>query len=263
MGKIIPIETIITPELISLKKFNPRIPVGTKWEFEHFRKGKLIDQWEQGNVNTDEGLNAFLDIMFHNDTQIATWYLCTFETDVTPLVSHTYAVPGYTECTAIDEVTRPAFNEAAASAKVLTNSANKATLTYNATKTIYGAALVGGETAVTGPIASFADYGATVAGTVLATDAAHGCSSTDVVEITDTTNYNGTYVITVVDVDTFYFTATWVASETGNWTNKSSQKKGDVAGGGCLFCASKFGTSKSVASTDVLIVTCTITLADV
>lgn len=189
MNKIIPIKTIITPELIGQAGFNPKIPVGTLWQFEHFRKGKLIDQWEQGNVTTDEGLNAFLDIMFHADTQITTWYMCTFEDDYTPLISNTYAVPGFTECTAITEGTRPAFGEAAASAKVLTNNASKATFTYNATKTIYGAALVGGGTDPT--------------------------------------------------------------------------VKGDVAGGGVLFASSAFDTSKSVVSTDIILVTCTITLADV
>jgi len=189
MGRIIPIKTILTPELIAQSQLNPRIPIGTLWEFEHFRKGELIDQWQQGNVNTNEGLDAFLDIMFHASTQIATWYMCTFENDYTPLVTNTYAVPGYTECTAITEGTRPAFNEAAASSRVTTNSANKATFTYNATKTIYGAALVGGGTGPT--------------------------------------------------------------------------EKGNTAGGGTLFCSSKFGTPKSVVTTDVLLVTCTITLADV
>lgn len=189
MNKIIPIRTVFTPELIAQCQLNPRIPIGTLWEFELLRKGKLIDQWEEGNVTTNEGLDAFNDIMFHGSTQIMTWYLCTFETDVTPLVTHTYAVPEYTECTAITEGTRPAFNEAASSSKVTTNSANKATFTYNATKTIYGAALVGGGTHPT--------------------------------------------------------------------------EKGNTAGGGTLFCASKFGTSKSVVNTDVLLITCTITLADV
>lgn len=189
MGKIIPIKTIITPELITQGQINPRIPVGTLWEFEHFRKGKLIDQWQQGNVTTDEGLDAFLDIMFHGSTQITTWYMCTFEDDYTPLITNTYAVPGYTECEAIGEATRPAFVEAAASSKVMTNSASKATFTYNATKDIYGAALVGGGT----------------------------------------------------DGDT----------------------KGDAAGGGTLFASSAFDTSKSVVNTDVLLITCTITLADV
>lgn len=189
MGKIMPIKTIITPELISQQLLAPRIPIGTLWEFEHYRKNKLIDKWEQGNITTNEGLDGFLDIMFHGSTQVTTWYLAVFETDYTPLVTNTYAVPGYTECTAYGEGTRPAFNEAAASSKVTTNSANKATFTFNATKTIYGSSLVGGGTDPT--------------------------------------------------------------------------VKGNTAGGGTLFCSSKFGTSKSVVDTDVLLVTCTITLADV
>lgn len=189
MNRIIPIETNFSPILQKSDLLNLKIPIGTLWEFEHFRKGKLIDQWEQGNVNTNEGLNAFLDIMFHGATQIATWYMAVFEDDYTPLVTNTYAVPGYTECIAYAPATRPEFVEAAASGKVLTNSANKASFTFNATKTIYGASLVGGGSAAT--------------------------------------------------------------------------TKADTAGGGTLFASSKFGTSKSVVDTDVLLVSCTITLADV
>ena len=189
MNKIIPIKTNFSPILQKNASLNPRIPIGTLWEFEHYRQGKLIDQWKQGNVTTDEGLNALLDIMFHDATKIATWYLAVFEDNYTPLVSNTYATPGYTECTAYTEAARVAFVEAAASSKVITNSANKATFTFNATKTIYGASLVGGGSAPT----------------------------------------NNT----------------------------------DTAGGGTLFASSAFATSKSVVATDILLVSCTITLADV
>jgi len=73
--------------------------------------------------------------------------LGTFERwDTTPDGATTYAVPVYTPNTTYDEATRPAYNEAAASSKSITNSANKAVFTMNATKTIYGAALVGGGT---------------------------------------------------------------------------------------------------------------------
>jgi len=37
-------------------------------------------------------------------------------------------------------------------------------------------------------------------------------------EITGTVSYNGSKSITVIDVDNFYFTATWVATETGWWS---------------------------------------------
>jgi hypothetical protein len=84
--------------------------------------------------------------MFHGATQITTWYFVLFEADYTPLVTDTYAVPGYTETTAYDEATRPAFVEAESTAQSLDNSANKATFTFNTIKTIYGGALVGGGT---------------------------------------------------------------------------------------------------------------------
>lgn len=159
------------------------------WEWKHYRKDKLIDEWKEHNICTDEGLNALLDIMFHSATQLTTWYVLIFETDTTPVAGTTYAVPVWTECTAYDEATRPEFVEAAASGKSLTNSANKASFTINATKTIYGAALVAGGT--------------------------------------------------------------------------GAPTKGDAAGGGTLYCASKFAVSKPVVSADVLNVTVTLTSADV
>lgn len=72
---------------------------------------------------------------------------------------------------------------------------------------------------LTGTIASVANYGGTVAGTVLATDAAHGLATGDVITVTTTggTDYSGTHTITRVSADTFYFTATWVATGTGTW----------------------------------------------
>jgi hypothetical protein len=67
-------------------------------------------------------------------------------------------------------------------------------------------------------ISAFADYSGTVAGTVQATSTAHGRSTGDSVIISGTTNYNATKTITVIDVDNFYFTATWVSTQTGWWT---------------------------------------------
>jgi len=65
-----------------------------------------------------------------------------FEDDHTPASGDTYAIPGYTESTAYDEGTREEYVEAASSSQSVTNSASKAEFTMNATKTIYGAALV-------------------------------------------------------------------------------------------------------------------------
>ena len=126
-----------------------RASVKTRWSWQHIRNGKIIDEWTDRNVVTDEGLTYLLDVGFKDGTKIASWYLATFESDTTPDGSETYAVPVYTECTAIDEATRPACTLGSISSQSVDNSASKATFTYSGTKTIYGAALVGGGTAAT------------------------------------------------------------------------------------------------------------------
>lgn len=121
-----------------------------KGEFwiECFDRHGNLKWWDKSsNIITNEGLDAILNIMLHASTQITTWYCCLIETNTTPVAGMTYAVPAYTESTAYDEATRPAYVEAAASSQSITNSANKATFTMDATKTIYGASLVGGGSA--------------------------------------------------------------------------------------------------------------------
>lgn len=128
-------------------RFRPM--VHTIWTVEHRKKGtdELISRTVDHNVVTTEGLDAILDIMFHNSTQIATWYIALFNDDVTPDADTTYAVPVYTESNAkYDEATRPAYTEAASSGGVMTNTASKARFTFNDAETIYGGALVGGGT---------------------------------------------------------------------------------------------------------------------
>ena len=189
MKSRLPLRTNFSAELISNPSVKSIIPIGSWWEIEQWRKGKLIDQWAQKNVNTTEGLNHMLNAVFFSETPITAWFLGLFENNYTPLIGDTYAVPGFTESEAYDELTRIAYVPVAATAKVITNVASKATFTIGATKTMYGAFLCGGGT----------------------------------------------------DADT----------------------KSDVAGGGILFAASKFATAKEVVDTDVLMITCSILLADV
>ncbi len=126
----------------------PRFLVKSRWDIECLdREGNLKFTDSVDNVCTIEGLNKLLDVMFHGVTQITDWYLVIFENDYTPVEAGSYAVPGYTESVAYDELTRPVFTETAASAKSMSNSASKATYTMNASKTLYGSALVGGGTA--------------------------------------------------------------------------------------------------------------------
>ena len=126
-----------------------KVKLKAHWKWDHYRAGKLIDSWEYDNACSDEGLNHMLDVTFHGTTAISPWYIEIFESDTTPDGDTTYAVPVYTPCTAYTEGARPEYVEAAASSKVITNVANKATFTMNATKNVYGASLVGGGSAAT------------------------------------------------------------------------------------------------------------------
>ena len=114
------------------------------FEVECYRKGKLIWKEKVSNLVTNEGLNHMLDVAVHGKTLISPFYCVMFEDDYTPLAADDYAAPGFTETTAYDEATRPEYEEAAASGQSITNSANKAVFTIDATKTMYGAALMGG-----------------------------------------------------------------------------------------------------------------------
>lgn len=125
---------------------NGTLGITSHWDWEHWRGGKLIDEWDERNLCTNEGLDSVLNIMFHAATQITVWAVVIFEDDYTPLSTNTYAVPGFTESEAYAAAVRPDYVEAAAASQSITNSASKAEFAINATKTIYGAALVGGGT---------------------------------------------------------------------------------------------------------------------
>lgn len=99
------------------------------------------------NIVTLQGKNALNDIMFHGATQVTTWYVLLFNTNTTCVNTMTYATPVFTESTDYGESTRPAYVEAASTSQIITNTANRAAFTMNASTTIYGCALVGGGSA--------------------------------------------------------------------------------------------------------------------
>lgn len=138
--------------------------LGGVYTVQHVRDGKVIDEWTDHNLVVTEGLNSLLDVNFHGASQISTWYVGLFEGNYTPAATATAATITAlsTESTAYDETTRVEYVEAAASAGSLTNSANKATFTINATKTIYGAFLVSTSTksGITGTLMSATRFSA-------------------------------------------------------------------------------------------------------
>ena len=124
------------------------LKVGGRYHGQIIRDGCVIDEWEDDNLVVNEGLNSLLNIMFAGSTQITTWYLGLFEGNYTPVAGVTAATiaANSTECTAYTSATRPEYTEASASSQTITNSASRASFTFNATKTIYGAFLVSNST---------------------------------------------------------------------------------------------------------------------
>jgi len=109
------------------------------------KNGNIKHQVEARNLVTTQGKNFLLDVMFHGTAALGTWYVVLWSGSHTPVITDVYATPGYTELnTVYDDATRPAYSEAAASAGVMTNAANRAAFTFNAAASITGLALVGG-----------------------------------------------------------------------------------------------------------------------
>ena len=140
-----------------------KLTVGGIFSGELYRKGRLIDAFEDPNLVVNEGLNNLLSVYFNGGSQITTWYIGIFEGNYTPAASLTAATVTATsiECTAYDGATRPEYTEAAPSAQSITNSASRASFVFNATKTIYGAFLVSvsAKSATTGTLFSAARFG--------------------------------------------------------------------------------------------------------
>ena len=70
-----------------------------------------------------------------------------------------------------------------------------------------------------GSITAVADGGG---GTIDITSTAHGLSAGDIVCVTNTTDYDGVYVINSVTANTFNVTATWNITRTGSWGEPST-----------------------------------------
>lgn len=109
------------------------------------REGKVIDEWEDNNVVTNEGINSILNVYFGGATQITAWYLGLFGGNYTPVATDTAATfsTSASESTIYTASTRQAWvaPSGGASGQSTTNTASRAAFTFNAAGTIYGAFL--------------------------------------------------------------------------------------------------------------------------
>lgn len=137
------------------------MPMGI-FDVEHRRKGDLLERVLGSNVIPAAALNDILSVYLGGGTQKLSWYIALFEGNYTPTSALTAAnfASTATECTAYDEASRVLYEPAAPSGGVMDNSAARALFTMNATKTVYGGALlsVATKSATTGVLAAAARF---------------------------------------------------------------------------------------------------------
>lgn len=106
--------------------------------------GDVVDRCLASNLLPTAALNHVLSVVVAGGTQVNPWYYALFEGNYTPTSALTAAnfTATATECTAYDESTRVAYVEGTPSGGVVDNAASRATFTMNASKTVYGGALL-------------------------------------------------------------------------------------------------------------------------
>jgi hypothetical protein len=110
--------------------------LGGRYRVEHWRDGQKINEYHFPNGITNEGKNHLLDVHFHGTAAMATWYMGLIDDlnysnlDPTDLYDDIdQAGNGWDEFTLYTDAgngdsatTRPAWDEAAASAQSITNN---------------------------------------------------------------------------------------------------------------------------------------------
>lgn len=123
---------LVKPFQLETSHLNPR----GMFELEHWRDGKLLGVHHFPNGIVNEGKNKLLDVMFHNQTQLATWYigLIDFSGFTALAAGDNYdnidqagngwdEYQSYTDANNSDNATtRPEWQENAASGEAITNT---------------------------------------------------------------------------------------------------------------------------------------------
>ena len=57
--------------------------LASRWEWEHWRDGKMVDSWTERNLCTNQGLNYLLGAGFSATTAITAWYVAVYDNNHT------------------------------------------------------------------------------------------------------------------------------------------------------------------------------------
>lgn len=152
---------IYVPQTPAILRQN--MDLGGVFHWQHIRDGKVIDEGEDHNLVTDEGINYLLAAGLAAGSAIGTWYLGLFEGNYTPVTTDTAAniAANSTESSAFAAGVRQVWTPGAVAGKAVSNAASRGDFVFNATKTIYGAFLASNPTigSTTGKLFAAARFG--------------------------------------------------------------------------------------------------------
>jgi hypothetical protein len=143
--------------MVRARKAEDQLQARGRFVVEHFRKGEKIGHYEFPNGITNEGKNKLLDVMFHAQSAITTWWLGLIDNSGYSALAagDTYANinqagNGWDEFTDYTDAgnggsasTRPEWTEGAASGQAITNG-SPVVFDITDSGTVKGLFLVGG-----------------------------------------------------------------------------------------------------------------------
>jgi hypothetical protein len=118
--------------------------LGGRFLGQIIRDKRVIDEFDVENIVVNQGLNYLLGAALGAQTVVTTWFIGLFQNNYTILASDTAATISANagEVTQYTASTRQTWQSAPPSAQSITNAANQASFTFNATLSVYGAFLI-------------------------------------------------------------------------------------------------------------------------
>jgi hypothetical protein len=118
--------------------------IGGRFLGKIIRESRVIDEFACENIVVNQGLNYLLGAALGAQSVVTAWYIGLFSNNYTILSSDTAATIAANagEVTQYTAGTRQSWQSAPPSSQSITNAANQASFTFNATLNVYGAFLV-------------------------------------------------------------------------------------------------------------------------
>ena len=119
------------------------LEVGSYWEFELVRAGKVVWRSANHNLVTTAGLNKLLDATFSGGLASPTWYVGLVAATPTFAAADTASAhAGWTEDTNYAAAVRATLTPGTIASGTFSNSASKASYTFSSSTTVAGAFLI-------------------------------------------------------------------------------------------------------------------------